>query len=213
MSQIVRGIRGILESPFIFNFFQNIVGAQNARKRLVEEFIRPFRGARILDIGCGTGEILNFLPEDVKYLGCDISRHYIDHAKRRYKKKRNTNFICSDVRNLSELSKNTDRYNIILAINFLHHLDDHQAKDLFKDIHYLLADEGVVVTSDSVLITGQSRIAQYIIQKDRGQNVRTPEGYINLASDKFEVIEMSILNNLIWIPYSHIILRFAKFNK
>ena len=51
MSQTTTGIRAILSSPKVYDFFQNVMGAKSIRKELVEQSIRaPFEG-KVLDIG------------------------------------------------------------------------------------------------------------------------------------------------------------------
>ena len=66
-------IQQILNLPFFYDLFQNIVGAPRVKKRIVDEFICPFPGAKILDVGCGTGSIRDYLPKDVSYIGVDIN--------------------------------------------------------------------------------------------------------------------------------------------
>ena len=60
-----RCLRAVLSSPVVFDVFQNLVGADGFRRKYVREFIHPAPGARILDIGCGTGAILTYLPEEI----------------------------------------------------------------------------------------------------------------------------------------------------
>ena len=58
MSQVTSGVRRILAVPGIYDLFINLVGAADARVRWAREYLRPFPGARILDIGCGTGVLV-----------------------------------------------------------------------------------------------------------------------------------------------------------
>ena len=81
--QKTNGIFRIFESAGIFDLFQTLIGANRSRTRLVEEFIQPKSDALFLDVGCGTGTILDFLPDEINYVGVDISEHYINEAKRR----------------------------------------------------------------------------------------------------------------------------------
>ena len=84
MSQIESGARHLLASPTAYDLFQTLVGARRARLRWIRDYLKPFPGSRILDIGCGTAEVLALLPEGVDYTGFDSSPAYIDAARRRY---------------------------------------------------------------------------------------------------------------------------------
>lgn len=65
MAQVTTGIRSILSIPQVYDLVQRIMGAHSGRKNLVS-CMRVHPGQRVLDIGCGTAEILSYLP-DVKY--------------------------------------------------------------------------------------------------------------------------------------------------
>ena len=45
MSQITSGIRAILSHPVIYDTVQNIMGARQIRRDLVDSFVRPFQAA------------------------------------------------------------------------------------------------------------------------------------------------------------------------
>ena len=83
MSQITTGIRSILSKPSVYDFMQNIMGAQSFREKFVSLYVKPNAGSRVLDLDCGTADILNFLP-NVDYYGYDISKEYIESARRRF---------------------------------------------------------------------------------------------------------------------------------
>src|SRR5204862_5055373 len=78
------GVFRILQVPAGYLALQNLLGGWSARKRFVDEYVRPFSGARILDAGCGAGSLLDFLPPDVHYVGFDENPAYIESARRRY---------------------------------------------------------------------------------------------------------------------------------
>lgn len=198
MSQITSGIRSVLTSPLIYDALQNIMGAKTVRKELVNEFIKSFAGCRILDIGCGTAEILEYLPENVEYFGFDISPEYIESAKSRYGSR--AKFHCGILD--ASMLKDYPKFDRVLALGVLHHLSDDEARSLFHLAKDALAPGGYVVTFDPCYASGQNPIARYLISRDRGQNVRNSTGYNAIASEHFSSVK-GVLKHRAWIPYTH----------
>lgn len=66
----------------MYDLVQDALGATRARTTLIRDYIRPSPGMRLLDMGCGTGALLSFLPE-LDYVGVDLSEQYIAAAKQR----------------------------------------------------------------------------------------------------------------------------------
>lgn len=201
MPQINQGIRSVLSIPAIYSLFKLLIGGSSGRTRLVREYVRPTFGDRILDIGCGPGDILPYLP-DVKYVGFDASQEYIKAAQTRYGVR--ATFICEQVSTTT--LKEPSSFDIVLAIGILHHLDDAEALQLFHLAQAALKPGGRLITFDGVFIEKQSPFARYIISRDRGQNVRTQENYLAIASQVFSTITVSIRHDLLRIPYTHLIL-------
>jgi len=206
MAQIVSGFRAILSHPTIYNLVQNFVGAEKARHILVRDFFPTRHPYRMLDIGCGTAEILRHLPADIDYSGFDASEAYIAHAKLHF-----------GTRGLfrAELVRETtlddmEPFDLILAFGLLHHLDDDEAGQLFAMASHALKPDGRLITVDPVYSDKQSCIARWIIGKDRGQNVRSLEGYANLARSHFPNVMMQERHDLLNIPYSHCILQCSR---
>ena len=63
--------RSILASPMAYKLWCKLVGEPAWAKVLVNEYIQPMPGARILEIGCGPGTIVGYLPPS-DYLGFDL---------------------------------------------------------------------------------------------------------------------------------------------
>lgn len=198
MSQITSGIRSILSRPGIYNLSQNIMGGRRIRDELVNEMIHPVPGMRILDIGCGTAEILGHLPDGVEYWGYDISQEYIDYAERRYGDRGTFHCGLFDGSEMDGLPK----FDVIIATGLLHHLNDEEAQKLFILAHAALKAGGRIITIDPCLAPGQNLMARYLINCDRGQNVRDQAGYHNLAKRIFQKSE-GMLRHRTWIPYTH----------
>lgn len=202
MSQITNGIRSILSHPIIYNLLQNIMGASSVRKDLIHNHIKPFDNCFILDIGCGTADILKFLPKNIHYWGVDISEPYINQAKFKFNDR--GTFICSKLN--IEVVKDFPKFDRILALGVLHHLNDDEVIEFFKVANFLLNKNGLLVTIDPCFVSNQNIFSRFLINKDRGQNVRYSDGYIYLAKKVFNSND-GVLVHRKWIPYTHWIMK------
>jgi SAM-dependent methyltransferase len=173
------------------------MGAPYVRRELVSEFIRPAGGARVLDVGCGTAEILAFLPGDVDYWGFDISARYVDAAATKFGERGRFHCARLDARQIDSMP----RFDIVIAIGLLHHLDDSDALGLFELARRALSAKGRVVTLDPCLAPDQNPIARFLIERDRGQNVRTAEAYRALPGSVFGNVQGQLRHRR-WIPYT-----------
>jgi len=79
---MLRSFRSILAVPAVYRLWWKLVGGPAWAQVLVQEYIQPMPGAHILEIGCGPGTILRYLPQS-EYLGFDLSSKYIAMAKKR----------------------------------------------------------------------------------------------------------------------------------
>jgi len=206
MAQITSGFRAIFSHPSIYNLAQRMVGAEKARQRLVNDFFPPMQGLRMLDIGCGTAEILDHLPEDMDYFGFDASDDYIAQATARFGHR--ARFRADLVRQstLNDLAP----FDLVVAFGLLHHLGDTEATTLFKLAYGALKPGGKLITIDPVYAEQQSSLARWIISKDRGQNIRQTDAYLTLVQSPFDRVESTIRHDMLYIPYSHIILECQK---
>jgi len=205
MPQINSGLRSLLSNPYIYDLFQKILGADQFRRQIVSKFINPNKKDRILDIGCGTARILDFLPKTIRYYGFDINQDYINAAKNKFTKR--GIFLCS---NLDESHLKTFRlFDTILAIGILHHLNNDEAIKLMKLAKKNLKAGGKFISIDACLISNQNPIAKFIIMRDRGQNIRTPEHYQSLTNGIFLNVKTTLRHQR-FIPYTHWIMECKK---
>jgi ubiquinone/menaquinone biosynthesis C-methylase UbiE len=192
----------LLDFPATYNLFSRLIG-NYARKIYVEKYIRPNEGDKIFDIGCGTADILFHLPT-VDYVGIDANPKYIKHAKRRFGK--NGKFMVKSLSEKLMREFSSSDFDKVLAEGILHHLNDDEAIQLFELARYTLKSGGRLITFDGCYIEGQSWMAHFILSMDRGKYVRTKDAYFRLASKVFENIQVNIHNDLLRIPYTHIIM-------
>jgi cyclopropane fatty-acyl-phospholipid synthase-like methyltransferase len=202
--QMTTGIRSILARPAIYDFFQNLMGADRVRRELVMQHIRPVEGMRLLDIGCGTARILDYLPT-LTYHGFDLSQEYIDEALARYPER--GTFRCAMVEEAT--LQNEPSYDLVLAVGVLHHLDDEAVLKLFGLAKSALKDGGRLVTIDPCFDKDQNSIARFLVSKDRGQNVHSAQQYRELGCNVFEQVTGEVKHRS-WIPYTHWVMECIK---
>jgi len=201
MAQLTSGIRKILSNPLVYNGLQFILGAKRFRQVYVSSYIKPDKQSRVLDIGCGTSEILEFLPTSIDYHGYDISQKYISAAEKRYGDR--GSWHCSSVMDMQLDDFGT--FDIVMANALFHHLDDKEANQLAVIASRALKPGGKFCTVDNCYVANQNSVARFLISLDRGQNVRRPEGYVALVDPHFDSVELFTRYDLLRVPYTHAI--------
>ena len=154
----------------------------------------------ILDIGCGTARIIGCLP-GVSYWGFDPDLGYINQAKKIYGNA--GRFFCKEL--TSEDLECLPRFDIALAVGVLHHVNDATAGALLDLVRRSLKPGGRLITIDGCFETGQNPLARLLISWDRGQNVRTREGYSQLVAGIFPAPRVEIRHQK-WVPYTHCVM-------
>lgn len=197
MSQITHGVWAVLSHPVVYSAFQSFMGAHSFRQRFVANYIKPFPGMKILDVGCGPADILAYLPE-VDYWGYDISEAYIAQAKKKFGPRGRFNCKQLQFDDLAEMPK----FDVVLASGLLHHLDDSVAVGVLQLAHEGLQQGGRLLSVDPCLDPLQSPVARFLVRNDRGQNVRNKEGYQALADKVFSSPRVEVRHQ-VWIPYTH----------
>jgi len=206
VTQTTRGIRAVLSIPWAYSFYRRLVFDERRQTAYVQRYVRASAGDRILDIGCGPADVLESLPLGVRYEGFDLSEAYIDQARRRWKNR--GTFHCARVDDAAVAEPGA--YDLVLSYGVLHHLDDDEAVALFKVARRALKPGGRLVTTDPCYVPGQSRLARYMVSKDRGRNVRDERGYLTLARQVFRDVTAHVRHDLLRIPYTHLVLECSK---
>ena len=203
MAQITSGIRSIFSHPIAYNTFQILVGASHARTIFVDDYLGIKDVSRLLDIGCGTAELLQHLPDRIHYVGFDPSAQYIETAKRNFSH-RHAEFIAKQV--VGTMLAAYEPFDRVTATGLLHHLEDNEGLHLFQLAKGVLGNNGCFVSIDPCYVVNQSSISKMIVDRDRGKNVRTLADYKRLAESVFNNVAIHHRNDLLRIPYDHAVL-------
>ncbi len=191
-------LRSVLSKPWVYRSFIHLVGGNRAYRVFLSEYVGPWRGARLLDIGCGPGHLLRYLS-DVEYVGFDVDPAYVESARRHYGDR--GTFYSAAVG--SPLPLLPGSFDIAVAFGVLHHLDDDRASLLFETARLFLKAGGRLVTCDGCWADGQSSAARWLLSRDRGQHIRTLPELLSLAMPHFSRVEGGMRDDLLRVPYSH----------
>ena len=200
--RLMNRLASLLSIPAGYRLFSRTVRG-DAWQVYLSEYVKPVPGEKVLDLGCGPADILDYLPQ-VNYTGVDVSPEYIDAAQKRFGNK--GRFLCTDV-GLAGLEGELGTFSLVLATGLVHHLDDKQAAAMFDLVRRALRPAGRLITFDGCYVPDQSKAARWLLGKDRGKFVRTRAEYLRLASASFASVESHLRHDLLRIPYTHLIMR------
>jgi SAM-dependent methyltransferase len=208
MNEIKSGLRAILSIPAIYNTFQWMVGTPRMRRHVIEGSLQIPKPCKLLDIGCGPGELRDYFPDDVEYIGLDKDADCIAFASKKYGDR--ATFLNVDVNDLKDFRIRENEYDIVLMFCVFHHLNDSEVEKVLEMARYGLKPTGIAISADGVYLQEQSRAAKYFLSKDRGQYVRTDDAYLALVRKKFEKVEVKIERGLLRIPTDMIVMTMTK---
>ena len=172
------------------------------RARIANKHIPALaRKGCILDIGCGPGYLLDYLPE-VEYVGFDTEASYIAYANKRYAGR--GIFFAEEL--VEDRLSDFKQFDFVTLMGILHHLNDEQAANLLRLACMALKPGGRVVSLDGCYRDGQSSIAKAMLARDRGEFVRNEEGYVHLTRGLFDQTDVHIRGDMLYVPYTLIIL-------
>lgn len=105
------------------------------------------KGDKVLDVGCGTGVLVEYILKFVGPEGCiigvDVSEKMIEKAKEKYKEITNVNFLHNDVMNLDF----KDFFDAIICYSVFPHIEDKE--NAIKKFSQMLKKDGKLVIAHS----------------------------------------------------------------
>lgn len=103
-----------------------------------QEFVDILPGKKVLDVGCGAGDIAKWFAEhDYQVAACDLSAEMVDVAK---KKAPSAEIFALGATELDKLAGR--KFDGITSVHLVQHLSKSMMKKFFGDVYELLSDNG-----------------------------------------------------------------------
>ena len=96
---------------------------------------------RILEVGCGTGEIVPYLSQDAHYFGVDISSYAIEEAKKKYTSQNHIFFTTDEKKGLSFFED--EKFDIVLSVYSIEHV--RSPKEYLLEMNRILIKNGYLI--------------------------------------------------------------------
>ncbi len=162
--------------------------AQRNKLRLLAAKLNLSPGLKILDIGCGWGDLALYLARlaDVEVVGVTLSKEQFELANARARKAGLDNRVRFE---LKDYRKVEDRFNRIVSVGMFEHVGVHHYGEFFGKINELMDDDGLALIHSighmSPPGTASPWLRKYIF----------PGAYSPALSEVFEVVEQ----NSLWV--------------
>jgi SAM-dependent methyltransferase len=193
-------MRSALSRPRVFGLFTRLLGGPAVIRWLVQEWVRPQPGERVLDLGCGLAPTLAHLPVDVSNVGIDLSAAYIAAVQRRYG--RRGTFVRGNVTTIDLTSWGV--FDHVLAVALFHHLPDAAVITLLQRVSRQMRRGGSIVTIDPSL-ENASRVARD--NSLRSRRLCAITGCYRALLAPYGDVTIASRSGLLRIPYTHLVAR------
>ena len=201
-------MKKILNLYLFYNIYQALIGCNKWHKRYYENFIRPIIENKsiisILDIGCGTGNLVKNLPhtstqKKIYYTGIDYQQNYISYCIKKYPEHK---FFCQSALDYIDLKTTFD---IIISEALISNFDNENAEKFFENIIRHSNENTTIIISDMNYKKENSKIENLFLSNERGSVLRGKKEYIEILSKYFNIKSVFEINNAYRIPYQKIV--------
>jgi len=166
----------VLGHPFVYNHVRPwIVGGVDMSPVYARLEAEP--DDVIVDVGCGTGDALHYLPSFKAYHGFDVDQVAIEFARNEAAGRPNVSF---EARPLETEDLAAIQPSLVILAGLLHHMEDAQATALLEMFAGTRSIRRIV-TQDPVYLP-REHVSNLLAWLDRGKFVRREGGYRELVA-------------------------------
>ena len=164
----------ILENPYLWHLFRKIINIIFKSEKGIKSCLDGLGGGlivpntKILDLGCGIGNLSGLFNDKCQYTGIDFNPKYIEYANKKFASE-NRNFIFADAVAYSFSEKK--KYDLVCMFDFLHHLDDEKCLQILESSGRL-SNKNIVIL-DPIDSPENTLIQKLINRYDRGKHIRS----------------------------------------
>ncbi len=144
----------------IADTFSKHYGELDYCKSYIDEFVSNLQGKNVLDIGCGAGQVTNYLTQKgVNAIGIDFSQKLLKIAKETFPESK---FILADI---CEYEQN-EQVDGIIVKDMLFHLPDQNLTHVLLNFKKLLKPSGILcIIMDTPKRTGEQILPEELDDK------------------------------------------------
>lgn len=188
MSPLRKLIRRLSAQPQLWNLFRRILEFNfQAEKKVIRKELLPRarrverierRKPRLLDMGCGTGELAgSFIKAGYDYYGVDIEPERIRYAQKTFPTGK---FHVMDA---SDITYPDSYFDQILITGVLHHLSDEEVRRIVREIKRVLSPQGRALVMEDIALPLRGSLnflGALVHLADEGAHIRRPHEYTPL---------------------------------
>lgn len=180
-----------------YRFWVNSVGEETLRRIsrmkkfnwLIYNMIESQLGERVVEAGCGNGNISQYLIHKDLLIGIDIDADFVKKLNEKYSYLDGAKFICSDLQflDVGEIKKHNP--DSIVSINVLEHVDDDEKA--IQNFHKILGSNGKII-----LIVPAMHYLYCNLDKNLGHKRRYDKNQLRhlLEKNGFEIEKINYFN-------------------
>ncbi len=197
-------LKTTLEISLFYTLLQKLILQKSGLEVLKKQLWKFESNTKIIDIGCGPGNMIQYLPQPVNYLGIDVSEAYIKKAKE---------LMPSGIFFIGDCSRfmNESKFNqadLVMCNGVLHHLNDDEVCEVFNFVEKnIKRSGGRFIAFEPVHLIYQPKLSTWFMNQDRGKYVRTESRWKELFARRVSAkVNTQIAVGISRFPWNHILI-------